>query len=289
MTRPEHDPSIEHEPHLSDLPAKPDASESKAARKLEKELARVDPDEERAKHSVFDEPAVLPGRTPVAIDRDWNCRNCGYNLRGLMTGHPCPECGLIERYEPPREGEASYVKWVDRHAARPSTLGICMSVVAAGAIMVPVAFVCSFLLAEQLLIFMFCLVGPAVSEIAKLAVGLFLIERRRHRVASVGHIYSVTITSALVFAVVQNLVNLWLIHPNAPMELVAYRWTVATCLHLLCTLVATRGLVRVWEKPTVVGGASVISSANPAIAVAIALHVTYNIVVYVRGYFGYGF
>ncbi len=69
MTRPEHDPSIEHEPHLSDVPAQSDASEAKTARNLEEQLARADPDEERAKHSVFDEPAILPGREPVVIDR----------------------------------------------------------------------------------------------------------------------------------------------------------------------------------------------------------------------------
>ena len=99
----------------------------------------------------------------------------------------------------------------------------------------------------------------------------------------------VTIASALAFAVVQNLVSLLLIHKNASTELIAYRWTVATSLHVLCTLVATRGLVRVWEASLADGSAPAVTRANSAIAVAIAIHATYNVVVYVRGYFGYGF
>ncbi len=98
----EHDQSIDQEPHLRQQSFKPDTSEENAARRLARDRAGVDPDEERAQHSVFDEPATLPNRPSVLIDRDWSCRNCGYNLRGLMTGHRCPECGNVELYEPPR-------------------------------------------------------------------------------------------------------------------------------------------------------------------------------------------
>jgi len=37
----------------------------------------------------------------ATIDRDFPCRECGYNLRGLKYGGKCPECGIvIERGKP---------------------------------------------------------------------------------------------------------------------------------------------------------------------------------------------
>ncbi len=56
MTSPEHDPSIEHEPHLRRTQPTSDPSEPGVESKLDSEKARMDPDEERARHSIFDEP-----------------------------------------------------------------------------------------------------------------------------------------------------------------------------------------------------------------------------------------
>lgn len=49
------------------------------------------------------------------IDRDLPCRKCGYNLRGLVYGTKCPECGtVIERkrllYDHIMDADASYLK-----------------------------------------------------------------------------------------------------------------------------------------------------------------------------------
>ena len=116
-----------------------------------------------------------------------------------------------------------------------------------------------------------------------------MIEWRSFVVRRPAQLYLMTLGTAVVFAVVQNIVCLSWYYPNSPIELVAWRWTACVALHGLCTFVATRALVRVWERgrrehrPPDLGGIC------PAVGVAILIHAAYNACVYMRGYLGYGF
>ena len=77
--------SVNAEPHLQNQNFHCDASEEKAQKCLERDAASVDPSEERAKHSVFDEPGTFPNRVSILIESDWYCRTCGYNLRSRAS------------------------------------------------------------------------------------------------------------------------------------------------------------------------------------------------------------
>jgi hypothetical protein len=281
--------SIHKEPHRQSQPLKPDAAEEKVERLLAGERAGRDPDEERAKHSVFDEPAVLPNRPSVLIERDWSCRNCGYNLRGLMTGHRCPECGCIELYEPPREGELTYAQWLAEHEDRASPGRSWLIAASVPFIGIPFAVFCAFFVVEHLMLLNFVVLGPAVSEGLKIAVTLILLERWGLVVRCPGQIHLMTLGTAVVFAAIQNVVYLLVYFTNSPVELVVYRWAVGLPLHGLCTLIAARGLILVWERAQHERRAASVTTAYPYVGAAIVLHAVFNLCVFVRGDFGYGF
>jgi predicted RNA-binding Zn-ribbon protein involved in translation (DUF1610 family) len=289
VTKPERDPSVDAEPHLQQSSFVPDPAEVKAARKLASERASVDPAEERAQHSIFDEPTTLPNRPPVLIERDWYCRSCGYNLRGLMTGHACPECGIVERYEPPREDEVTYAKWQDESRARtsPSTGWVVACVVPL--LGIPFALVPALITVEMGTMLMFVLFGPLLSEVLKVSLAGIVVERRSFWIRRPAQLYAMTLGTALVFAIIQNLICLTLHYPTATAQLFAWRWTGCLVLHVVCTLVSTRGLVMVWERGRLTQQPPEPARAVPAVTSAILLHAVYNACIFMQGYSGYGF
>ncbi len=281
MSRPDDDPSVFHEPHLAPDPANLDPSEAKAARALGKEGARRETRAAPA-DSVFDEPDILPGRASEVISQDWSCSQCGYNLRGLPVGHPCPECGHRELYRPPPVGATSYQAWLQERIGR-TRPGIGWTAAIAVAVCGgPLAVLSAFLgtspgtVASLSVVLLISLYAPAVEETMKIALAAIVVEKRPYWFRRAEQIQVAVLGSALLFAVIENVIYLNVYIPNPGIEIILWRWTICVGMHVGCTMLASRGLIAVWERTMSELRPPRVTDGMRMLVVAIVVHGGYN-------------
>ncbi|MFQ5430081.1 MAG: PrsW family glutamic-type intramembrane protease [Phycisphaerae bacterium] len=276
MSRPDSDPSVDREPFQDERPARPDPSERAADRVLGRaHRGPGDRQEEQARHSVFDEPDILPGRTPETITQDWFCRRCGYNRRGLQTGGRCPECGEIELYRPPPDEAPSLAAWYRDRRQRVSPLnrwGWLALAMVFGSLLPFLGTV----VGQASTFTTRVLIGPSLEEVLKLALLIYLVESRPFLFRRTREVWLPAVGGALGFALLQNSVySVWIL--AAPtLGMVLWRWMFCTALHITCTAVAAAGLVRVWRRSEEEARRPRLHGAAGSLAAAIMLHAVYN-------------
>ncbi len=289
MPMPQDDPSIEHEPQLNGRPAQADPSEDAVTRsRLIHRKSGSAVEEEAARHSVYDEPDIFPGRPAEVIEQDWSCSACGYNLRGLPTGHRCPECGHIELYRPPPPGEASFGSWFAQRKDA-ATGGRTWAMIALAIVFGGPWAVLGAMWNSIPTLWGPVVMGPATEEVMKIAAIALVIEKRPYLFGGAWQIRLAAIGGALGFAVVENILYLTVYIPSPTLGLTLWRWTICVALHLGCTSIAVLGLVKVWEDVAREGRAPRMSRAMGPLVSAIILHGTYNGLVMLADWVGYGF
>jgi predicted RNA-binding Zn-ribbon protein involved in translation (DUF1610 family) len=281
MPSPSDDPSIFREPHLQAGPCPPDPSEQKVERVLR--YGCTDREREIASgQSVYEEPDIFPGRADDLIAQDWSCSACGYNLRGLPAGHPCPECGHHELYRPAPPEARGYGAWLRDRLARSSpsigwyvALGVALiggpfAVIGALAGTRPTGLMGT---SHVLLAILF---APLVEETLKLAGAAIIVETRPYLFRRAGQVQAAAIGSALVFAAVENFLYLSVYVPDPTTSTILWRWTVCLALHLVCSGVASQGLVGIWQQTVTELRPPQARLGMPRLVTAVIIHGSYN-------------
>ncbi len=124
--------------------------------------------------------------------------------------------------------------------------------------------------------------GPLAEEMMKVALPLYVAERRPYLFRGKAQIALCGLLSGLAFASVENLLYLEVYIPDPSPLLVQWRWTVCVALHTGCTLINCLGVMRIWqaawEPPA--GGAprvgNVVGLGYPYAVAAAVIHGAYN-------------
>jgi RsiW-degrading membrane proteinase PrsW (M82 family) len=118
--------------------------------------------------------------------------------------------------------------------------------------------------------------GPTVEEVMKIGVASLVVETRPYLFKRVEQLQVATVGTALLFAAIENVVYLYVYHPNHSVEYAVWRWTVCVALHVGCTLVATRGLAAVWRQAVREYRPPKLAQGVRWLVVAIVIHGSYN-------------
>ena len=242
MSKPEHDPSIEHEPHLRGGGFTPDPS-APAARRTVRDAIQNQSDDDRVEHTVWDEPALsrdLAGQTPTdgLTYADW----LGQRIVETSAGRSWSIAAVIAIAAGP---------WAIVGAlfgGNQSTFGVVMITV----------------------------FGPVMEEMMKVAAVLWVVEKRPFLFRSRVQIALCVLAGALVFAAVENVLYLNVFVRNPPVLLIRWRWTVCVALHMGCSFTAGLGLMKIWRSTIENRTRPQLTSGAAYMVTAIVIHGVYN-------------
>ena len=230
--------------------------------------------------SVFDEPWMRAGREVFQAPAE--------TLGGLQQAASAPDAENSVWDEPGLSKELAgdvpqdaitWFAWYQDHVVRTSdamswlvTAGIAMvSGICAigGALVLQPSLQGSFVLAV--------IAAPIIEEIMKIALAIWVAEKRPWLFKSSVQILVCGLAAGLAFAAIENLVYLHVYIDNPPASLVRWRWTICVLLHSGCSVIASLGVVKVWQQfqihkrlPSLVDGATWLT-------VAMCIHGTYNL------------
>lgn len=236
---PEHDPSVWVEPHMRLRPL-----DAAAADALGDEPVRAGvPREVDAESSVRDEPSLA-----------WNMRSVS-----AFDGYGA----VVARQT---ESTSALVRW---------TVAVAI-VLGAGPFGVLGALWTVFGSGGGFGYLLVTVVGPVVEEMTKVALLLWLVERKPWLVAGSIAIVCTGFLSGAVFGAIENVIYLEVYYPDRAEELAPWRWYLTAPMHAVASTIAAIGVARMWRGVMRERTPARIALAYPWILAAIVLHGVFN-------------
>jgi hypothetical protein len=242
MNSPSHDPSVNEEPQRRHGSFTPDPSEEVAARVL-KQATQRESTADRVDHSVWDEPALAG--TPPQDELTYE--------RWLVTG----------RAQTSAARSWTITSLASAAAGPLAILGTMATGLAGGDV-------------SAIGLAALSVVTPVTEELMKVALALWVVEKRPFLFRSSPQIALCALAGGLIFAAVENVLYLKVYVPDPSSALVWWRWTVCVALHTGCSLIAGMGLIRVWSHTMKLRVRPQLALGVPHLVTAMVIHGVYN-------------
>jgi RsiW-degrading membrane proteinase PrsW (M82 family) len=175
--------------------------------------------------------------------------------------------------------------WIAQKRAACTMQGNMLVTLIAALVAGPFAVVGAFMTGQQTIfrILYVILFAPVIEEMLKQSGMIYLLEKKPYRIFSAGQFIIAAVISAAAFATFENLLYINVYTRPEMMEdfsrFCYFRWTVCTALHVVCSVIASFGLVRVWKKQTTDGRAADLAFGFYWFVAAMILHGLYNLTV----------
>jgi len=246
---PSNDPDIRNEPHL-----RPDALQPKYDPAIDAPLGFnsrpiefSQQSEEDIDHSVWDEPSLVP-----------------------------------EVAAAPPESALTYANWLSQRreswttfSAWTVTLGVILLSIPCACVAAVISWTTgNVFVASDIIVA--CVVAPMLQEICKIAVPLWIVEKRPYFFTTWFQFFIFALASATVFAVVSNLI-LSLAVPEVTRAIFIFQWIGVLGVNLVTATIATYGLETIWRNCINSGKPPKLDDGYPYFATAIGIHIAFAI------------
>ena len=122
--------------------------------------------------------------------------------------------------------------------------------------------------------------GSFAEESLKQSGTIFQLEKMPGSLRFDWQFFLTGVIGGAVFGVLENLIYeyiyLWSLTPEKLAAVMAFRWTICMMVHVLCTVISSMGLRRIWRESLEKGRPCRIADAFPWVAAATFVHGLYN-------------